>query len=149
MDRRLPLASSPLINSEIQLLLDNGFVDSAFLIAVMGIEFLGAMVDSKPVRANGQSSRRFKIGLRKFFPKRYGKPSVTELVYKSLRCNVGHLLQFSSRIDFVEEPASHLRENGLVLQINKRQFVEDYISAIKKLDDRLAEGVYELKKGVV
>lgn len=149
MDRRLPLASSPLINSEIQLLLDSGFVDSAFLIAVMGIEFLGAMVDSKPVRANGQSSRRFKIGLRKFFPKRYGKPSVTELVYKSLRCNVGHLLQFSSRIDFVEEPASHLRENGLVLQINKRQFVEDYISAIKKLDDRLAEGVYELKKGVV
>ena len=149
MMSKLNVAANPQINVEIQSLLANGFVDSAFLIAVMGIEFLGAMVDDKPVRANGQSSRRFKIGLRKFFPKRYGKPSITESIYKSLRCNVGHLLQFSSKIDFVDDSISHLIEEGVVLKISKKQFVKDYITATDKLNQRLEEGIYLLKKGVV
>jgi len=137
------------INKEVELLLNHGFIDTAFLIAIMGIEFMGAMVDDKPVRANGQSSRRFKIGLRKFFPKMYGKPSITEHVYKGLRCNVGHLLQFSSKIKFVEDKSEHLKEEGLVLSISKSQFIEDYISATVKLKQRFEDGIYQLKKGVV
>lgn len=136
------------INQEIKALLENGFIDSAFLISVMGIEFLGAMVDDKPIRANGQSSKRFKIGLRKFFPKRYGKPSITEVIYKGLRCNVGHLLQFPAKIEFVVDATSHLKEDEFVIKISKEQFIKDYILATEKLSIRFAEGVYKLKKGV-
>ena len=136
------------INQEITVLLENGFIDSAFLISIMGIEFLGAMVDEKPVRANGQSSKRFKIGLRKFFPKRYGKPSITEVIYKGLRCNVGHLLQFSTRIKFIEETSSHLNEEDSVIKICKKQFIKDYISATEKMNQRFTDGIYQLKKGV-
>jgi hypothetical protein len=137
-----------LINKEIIDLLENGFIDSAFLIAVMGIEFLGAVADDKPLRANGQSSKRFKIGLRKFFPKRYGKPSITEHIYKGLRCNAGHLLHFSSKIEFVEDPTLHLKEDGIILKIHKREFVEDYIKAAEKLSNRILEGLIQLKKGI-
>ncbi len=135
------------INKEVKELVASGFVDSAFLIAIMGIEFLGAMADKKPLRANGQSSKRFKIGLRKFFPSKYGKPTITEVIYKSLRCNVGHLMQYSQRIEFVDDSSAHLQEEGVVLKINKKQFVEDYILATEKLRQRLEDGVYENKKG--
>ena len=136
------------INKEIKVLLENGFIDSAFLICIMGIEFLGAMVDEKPIRANGQSSKRFKIGLRKFFPKRYGKPSITEVIYKGLRCNVGHLLQFSTRIEFTQEISSHLNEEDLAIKISKKQFIKDYILATEKMNQRFTDGIYQLKKGV-
>ena len=136
------------INPELDGLIDHGFIDSAFIIAVMGIELLGAVADDKPIRANGQSSKRFKVGLRKFFPKRYSKPSITENIYKGIRCNVGHLLRFAGKIDFVTDTNLHLTEHDLVLKIHKKQFITDYISACDKLTTRVLNNDITLKKGL-
>lgn len=136
------------INPELLDLVANGFINSAFLIAVMGIEFLGAVADNKPLRAQNQSSKRFKIGLRKFFPKRYGKPSITENIYKGLRCNAGHLLHFSNKIEFINDASLHLQEAEQTLKIHKKQFIADYIAASEKLSARVNNGDITLKKGL-
>lgn len=135
-----------LLLSELKELSKEGYTNSAFTIAIMGIEFLGAMIDDKPLRAEKQSSKRFKVGVRRFFPKIYGKPSIVEVLYKNLRCNIGHLMLSPKRIQFVEE--GHLREEKEYLAIDKKQFVRDYILAVEKLLAQISSGKYLLKKGI-
>lgn len=131
---------------ELQQLIKAELVDSAFVISVLGIEFLGALTDDKPLRADKQSLKRFRIGLRKYFPKVYGNPEIIDVLFKAVRCNLSHLGIEGGRCVYSEE--GHLLIKGKLLFVVKRSFINDYINALEKVKDKIDRRELLVKKGV-
>ncbi|MDB4835004.1 hypothetical protein OAH12_00275 [Cyclobacteriaceae bacterium] len=141
---------SQIIQSQIDELtraLEHELEQAAFVQAILGVEFLGAMSDDKPLRADKQSTKRFRIGLRKYFPKRYGAPAIVDLLYKQLRCNLSHLSMPSNGVVF-DLPSNHLLLTDQGIVVNKVLFIQDYLSALEKLLTKIESGELILKKGL-
>ena len=132
---------------ELQQLIKAELVDSAFVISVLGIEFLGALTDDKPLRADKQSFKRFKIGLRKYFPRVYGNPEVVDVLFKAVRCNLSHLGIEGGRCVFAEN--DHLLAKGKILFVVKKTLIEDHIKALQRVIDKLEKREIILKKGLI
>lgn len=133
---------------EVIKLLEHEMLDSAFVIAILGVEFIGALFDDKPLRAEKQSSKRFKKGLRKGFPKFYGNPVIVEFLFKSVRCNVTHLGLGGNSVVFVNKHEEHLMLVNNTLLIHKATFCGDYVQALNKVLRRIKEGELKEKKGL-
>ena len=52
-------------------LIDSGFHYISFALMGLGIEFLGACLDAHEFGTRGQSTTRFKLAIRKLFPRKY------------------------------------------------------------------------------
>ena len=134
---------------ELDSLLEGGHFNAAFVLSIIGIELLGALEDDKPLRADKQSFKRFRLGIRRFFDKKYGRLEIIDTLYKAVRCNVSHLGLKGGKCTFVETSFEHLVFDDLSLQINKEQFINDYIKALTKCKTKIDSGLISLKKGLI
>ncbi len=105
-------------------LLADGHVQAFFVHAAVSIEFLGAFLDKKPLRARQQSKERFQRSLEVFFPPSYAYLNQKGLLYDQFRNHVVHSFLPSSRLRLVHDPSlasMHLKrqEGKLILEAGK------------------------------
>ena len=123
---------------ETQKLLDAKFYNTAFFMAIQGIETLGAFMDKKPFAAKAQSKKRYHLAIRELFSKNYHSLANNGWLYNQLRCNSVHLSNTGGFVILTlraEKKGPHLQEIS-----GKRLFViEDFILDFHNASNRLIE----------
>lgn len=139
--------------TEINDLVIDGKHQVAFFVISQMVEFLGAMLDDKPLRAKEQSRKRFELALKKLYPLPYHKINEKDFLYHNFRCNMSHLLTTSNHIYTSSikhlNAELHLRFNEnkqLILLIEP--LLQDTQNACKKVLDKIDLQVIKEKKGL-
>ena len=135
---------------EIQRLQDSGFYYLSFLVISQAIEFTGAFLDSKPIRARGQSKKRFANALSQLFAKEYGLINTNDFLYDKLRSHITHSLFPSTWMLLTsrkEEPdLMHLSKKRGKLVFIAEDFFEDFKKACYELISMIDEKRVKDKK---
>ncbi len=117
----------------------------------IGIEFLGACVDSHPFAVERQSKARFKKGIDEFMAKidvryaTYNAEASPYYLYKQLRCGMAHIARpqgkvaFTGRDSGLKDGLAHME---VCVELDKlvvfvESFCDDFISACDDLKKRL------------
>jgi len=111
--------------------------------ATIGIETLGAIIDSKPIRARGQSKSRFNNALYQLFPNQYSYINKKSFLFESLRNHASHNLIPSSKIKFINKASNtikHLNTNQEQILFVINNFGLDFIIACEKAIELLENG---------
>ena len=135
---------------EIQRLQNNGFYYLSYIVISQAIEFIGAFLDSKPIRARGQSKRRFRNALSQLFSGRYELLNSNDFLYDKLRSHITHSI-FPSTWLFLtsrkENPdLKHLSKYNGKLVFIAEDFFEDFSKACLRLISLIENGDLKDKK---
>jgi len=121
---------------------DTSIVD--FVILGQTIEVLGALLDKKPMKAKGQSMKRFDRSVRYLFGGRYRILNVDNKLYDKLRNQMTHTFIPSGDLLLIKNNKDNdyrnleFRNGTLVLVAS--QFTVDIINACKRLKSLLNDG---------
>lgn len=116
-----------------------------FVVMGQALEVLGAFLDDKPMKARGQSARRFAASVRKLFGGRYRLLNENNYLYDKLRNQMTHAFMPGGDLLLVsrdDAPAGceHLREwNGRLVLVSET-FCEDIGRAAERLIEALRAG---------
>ena len=97
-------------------IVDGGFHYISFALIGLGIEFLGACLDSKTFNRRGQSEARFTNAVKQLFPKKYHPFS--KALYRDLRNGFAHQFRpgfgfvLTHRAEAAQEGTTHLGSFG-------------------------------------
>lgn len=127
-----------------------------FINLAVGIEYLGACMDSHKFTKEKESKERFNRALYKLFPNKYrhlSKSSHKFYLYESFRCPFVHQLRpgkdvvVTHREEAKKEGTTHLEttENGLLVLVLE-DFFDDFEKACNKLFDLECKGKLPTKK---
>jgi len=120
-----------------------------------GIEFLGAIIDDKPVHEEGRSRERYDKAVREYLPEKYhsflGKDNDIDL-YKALRCGPTHGFYPGSTIELTTEKEA-LNTDTIHLDHNKRgrlsiiveSYMIDFLTACDEMIKKFENGKIEDK----
>ena len=117
-----------------------------FVIMGQAIEVLGSFLDNKPMKAKGQSAKRFSLGVKKLFGGRYRLLNDNGFLYDKLRNQMTHtfipggdliLLNQSENINGYK----HLQMTNGKLVLVAEIFYEDICKACERLLEALKSGV--------
>ena len=72
--------------NEYKRIIDQGFYYISFALIALGIEYLGACLDSHDFDEEGLSKARFTSAINELFPQRYHEHA--EALYKDVRCGL-------------------------------------------------------------
>ncbi len=121
-----------------------------FVLMGQAIEVLGSFLDNKPMKAKGQSSRRFAQGVNWLFGGKYRLLNTNFVLYDKLRNQMTHtfipggdLLLIASRDS--EGKYKHLEYCDGKLVLVGEVFYEDICTACKRLVRLLREGKVKAK----
>ena len=113
-----------------------------FVLMGQAIEVLGCFLDNKPMKAKGQSSRRFSNGVNRLFGGRYRLLNDNYFLYDKLRNQMTHTfipgsdLLLLSRVDSTNE-YKHLEYKDGNLVLIGEVFYQDICVACSRLVDNL------------
>ncbi len=120
-----------------------------FVLMGQAVEILGSFLDNKPMKAKGQSSKRFSNGINQLFGGRYRLLNSNYFLYDKLRNQMTHafipgkdLLLLAHRDGMYE----HLEYNDGKLVLIGEVFYEDICRACSRLLNFLKEGKVKPKK---
>lgn len=116
-----------------------------FVLMGQAIEVLGGFLDNKPMKAKGQSSKRFSNGVNRLFGGRYRLLNDNYFLYDKLRNQMTHtfipggdLLLYSHKA--LAGNAGHLEYAGGKLVLISDVFYQDICTASARLVNLLKEG---------
>lgn len=136
---------------EIGRLQDEKFYLFSFILIGQGIESLGAIMDSKPLKAKAQSRKRFDNAIYKLFPRDYQKLNLNGMLYDQLRSALTHLfipggfLTLASKSDKVFGD-KHLQVVNGATVIVAEYLYNDFVYACNRLFDGIDKGVVKRDK---
>ena len=134
------------VEKEIAKLQDVGLSYMQFVIMGQAIEVLGSFLDNKPMKAKGQSAKRFSLAVKKLFGGRYRQLNDNSFLYDKLRNQMTHtfipggdliLLNQSEKINGYK----HLQMTNGKLVLISEIFYEDICKACERLLEALKSGV--------
>lgn len=134
------------VEKEIAKLQDVGLSYMQFVIMGQAIEVLGSFLDNKPMKAKGQSAKRFSLAVKKLFGGRYRQLNDNSFLYDKLRNQMTHtfipggdliLLNQSENINGYK----HLQMTNGKLVLVAEIFYEDICKACERLLEALKSGV--------
>ncbi|MFN8436210.1 MAG: hypothetical protein U0V72_01125 [Cytophagales bacterium] len=137
---------------EVEFLIKAQKYQLSFLLLSQIIEFLGSLIDDKPLRAKDQSKKRFSLALKKLFKAEYHKANDKDFLYYQYRCNMSHLLSGSANILLTNSEKTpkilHLKTNNNKLLLVIEPLFEDTQLACQKFMFKLKNNEYKAKKGL-
>lgn len=116
-----------------------------FVLMGQTIEILGGFLDNKPMKAKGQSARRFSAGVNRLFGGRYRLLNDNFFLYDKLRNQMTHTfipggdLLLMNQEDF-EGKFKHLKYTDGKLVLISQIFYQDICLACQRLVSYLKEG---------
>ncbi|MBN1111409.1 MAG: hypothetical protein JXA53_00660 [Bacteroidales bacterium] len=117
----------------------------SFILIGQGIESLGAIIDTKPLKAKAQSRKRFDDAIYKLFPREYQKLNLKGMLYDQLRSALTHLfipggfLTLATKAD-KELGDKHLQiVNGATVIVAENLY-SDFVYACNRLFDGIEKG---------
>jgi len=129
------------IIKELSFLIEHEHINTAFLLMALSIEYLGAIIDDKPLKAKIQSQKRFNKAINRLFPDGYKFINQNGLLYDKFRNHMIHT--FTAGDCFIltnlknAEGCKHLfTQNNKTVLIAEIMF-EDILNAYKKLSNQL------------
>lgn len=126
---------------EVESMLEHQLYYPLLVYTAIGIETLGAIIDTKPIRAREQSRFRFASALYNLFPNQYGFVNKQNFLYDALRNHSAHNLMPSSKLLLInkdDKTVRHLDQKknqvSLVIEILAKDFLKACETAIYKID---------------
>lgn len=126
---------------EVESMLEHQLYYPLLVYTAIGIETLGAIIDTKPIRAREQSRFRFASALYNLFPNQYGFVNKQNFLYDALRNHSAHNLMPSSKLLLInkdDKTVRHLDQKksqvSLVIEILAKDFLKACETAISKID---------------
>ena len=112
--------------NEAKELIDKGFTDQALTSLVLGMEWMGAVIDQKPSGAKNQSRKRFELALKRFPPNYWSIHSKIDL-YRQLRNRTVHNPWVNgSYLTLTDNPDDHLTTINETIQFSISEFHKDF-----------------------
>ena len=108
-----------------------------FVIMGQAIEVLGSFLDNKPMKAKGQSAKRFSLGVKKLFGGRYRLLNDNGFLYDKLRNQMTHTNN--------KNGYKHLQIIDGKLVLISEVFNEDICKASERLLEAIKNGVLSPK----
>lgn len=122
------------------LLLESGHTGAALLLLTQSVEVMGALLDNKPLKARGQSKKRFSIAFKKLFPALYSARNTDDWLYENLRNHLVHTFTSGGKIRIIsnsEDDGFHLKKEDQAIHFSAFRFLSDCQMAISKLEGLL------------
>ena len=135
------------VEKEIAKLQNAGLSYMQFVIMGQAVEVLGSFLDNKPMKAKGQSAKRFSLAVKKLFGGRYRMLNDNCFLYDKLRNQMTHTFIPGSDLILLNQSGNSMGYKHLQM-INGRLVLisEDFHEDICKASERLLEA---LKSGVL
>lgn len=143
--QRTELFLEELIIRELGKLKDSGLSYMQFVLMGQAIEVLGSFLDSKPVKARGQSARRFSKAINYLLGGRYRVLNDNYFLYDKLRNQMTHTFMPGGDLLLLDrmDPAGEFRhleyKDGKLVLIGE-VFYEDLCRAATRLTEGLKAG---------
>lgn len=115
---------------EIRQLQQHGFYLASYVMMMQAIEYLGAILDKKPLKAREQSKKRFAKAIDKLFDSRYKYYNRNCELYDHLRNHLLHTLSAGSYFELVS-----LAESGERKHLTKSEDGKVILIAEELLED--------------
>ena len=117
-----------------------------FVIMGQAIEVLGSFLDNKPMKAKGQSAKRFSLGVKKLFGGRYRLLNDNGFLYDKLRNQMTHtFIPGNDLILLNQNGYKHLQIIDGKLVLISEVFNEDIHKASERLLEAIKNGVLSPK----
>ena len=121
-----------------------------FVIMGQAIEVLGSFLDNKPMKAKGQSSKRFSLGVKKLFGGRYRLLNDNGFLYDKLRNQMTHTFIPGNDLILLNQADNkngykHLQIIDGKLVLISEVFNEDICKASERLLEAIKNGVLSPK----
>ena len=135
---------------EVEKLQASGFHYVSFIIISQAIEILGSFLDSKPIRAQRQSRRRYRLAINNLFASKYKRINRDDWLYDKLRNHLTHSFIPSSWIILSSRKSSEGRAHlesveGKIVFVSE-DFFEDFKKACNKIISMIERGEIKSKK---
>ena len=116
-----------------------------FVVMGQAVEVLGAFLDNKPMKAQGQTATRFSLSVRKLFGGRYRLLNDKNFLYNKLRNQMTHAFMPSEDLLLLNradapEGYKHLQWRDGKLVLISESFYEDICQAVERLLEALKSG---------
>lgn len=114
-----------------------------FVMMGQSVEILGGFLDQKPMKAKGQSARRFAAAVKYLFGGRYRLLNENNFLYDKLRNQMVHAFIPGEELVLIRHPQAdllHLGEKDGRLILVAETFYEDICKACERLLHGLKEG---------
>jgi len=123
---------------EIQRLQDNDFYYFSFILIGQAIETLGGLMDNKPLKARGQSFKRFTKAVNSLMPPKYRLVNKDNVLYDKLRNQMTHSFIPSNSLILITKEKNinnynHLDTVDGKLVLIAEDFYQDMVQACNKL----------------
>ena len=134
------------VEKEIAKLQGVGLSYMQFVIMGQAIEVLGSFLDNKPMKAKGQSAKRFSLAVKKLFGGRYRQLNDNSFLYDKLRNQMTHTFIPGGDLILLNQSENtngykHLQmTNGKLVSMSEI-FYEDICKACERLLEALKSGV--------
>jgi Mor family transcriptional regulator len=129
------------IITDIRLMQENNLHLQSVQLLTLSIEFLGGLLDGKPLKSEQQSKKRFNSALKQLFPGKYYYLNKDYFLYDSLRNQLIHAFSPGGKLLLCKANSNlkHLEthENKLVIVIEV--FYEDVKKACEKIIEMIEE----------
>ncbi|MCT4636755.1 MAG: hypothetical protein N4A72_03510 [Bacteroidales bacterium] len=132
-------------------MIDAEMYHMAFILMGQSIETLGAVIDSKPLKAKAQSRKRFDSAIYRLFPKDYQQINKNGFLYDQLRTTLTHLfvpggfvlLTSASNKEYGNK---HLQKENNRIILVAEEFYNDLVKAANRLFDGIDKGIVKRKE---
>ena len=126
-----------LINKGLKEVIETNAVNMKFILIGQTIEVLGALLDNKPMKAKGQSARRFNHAINSLFGGAYRVHNDNYFLYNKLRNQMTHSFIPGGDIELYnsksETAKGHMTKEGGVLVMIADEFYKDILNASERL----------------
>ena len=121
-----------------------------FVIMGQAIEVLGSFLDNKPMKAKGQSAKRFSLGVKKLFGGRYRLLNGNCFLYDKLRNQMTHTFIPGNDLILLNQAENtkgykHLQMADGKLVLISEVFYKDICNACERLLEAIKSGVLSPK----
>ena len=141
---RIEFFLNAVVVEELEKLQQAGLTYMHFVIMGQAVEVLGGFLDQKPMKAKGQSARRFAAAVRYLLGGRYRLLNENNFLYDKLRNQMTHTFLPGGDLILVntgrEEGYTHLEIRDKCLVLVAETFCEDLRRACGRLLQLLKEG---------
>jgi len=132
-------------------MIDTEMYHMAFILMGQSIETLGAVIDSKPLKAKAQSKKRFDAAIYKLFPKDYQRINRNGFLYDQLRTTLTHLFVPGGFVLLTSANNKtygnkHLQKDNDRIILVAEEFYKDLVNAANRLFDGIDKGIVKRKE---
>ncbi|MBE6333543.1 MAG: hypothetical protein E7071_01800 [Bacteroidales bacterium] len=144
--KRIEAFVDKIIKGELRQVIESQALYMKFVLIGQTIEVLGALLDNKPMKAKGQSAKRFNHAINSLFGGDYRVQNSNYYLYDKLRNQMTHSFIPGGDIELYNRASdttkSHMKKEGDILVMVAEEFYKDIVEASSRL-------IYLIKVGKV